>query len=180
MTTAQAESTIPTGIWHSDPVHSTAEFSVRHAVGSFRGSFRRFEVVLDAAGEPELTGRVPVESLQVKEENLEAHLLSPEFFDRDRTPEIAFKSSSIARDGDELVVEGELTVRGVAKPVVARGTITDPIPGPDGNDRFGIELQTVVDRHDFGLDWNMDLPNGSKILGDEVTLSVHLELIKEA
>jgi|SRR5690349_14819170 len=179
MATAQAESTIPTGIWRSDPVHSTVEFSVRHAVGTFRGSFREFEAVLDGSGEPKLTGRVPVESVQVKE-NLEAHLLSAEFFDKDQTPEIAFESSSITRHGDELIVAGELTVRGVGKPVVARGTITDPIPGPEGNDRFGVELETKVDRHDYGLDWNMDLPNGSKILGDEVTLSVHLELIKEA
>src|SRR5690242_21962346 len=119
MTTAQAESTIPTGIWRSDPVHSTAEFSVRHAVGTFRGSFREFEAVLDGSGEPKLTGRVPVESVQVKEENLEAHLLSPEFFDKDQTPEIAFESSSITRHGDELIVAGELTVRGVGKPVVA-------------------------------------------------------------
>jgi polyisoprenoid-binding protein YceI len=180
MATAQAESTIPTGIWRSDPVHSTVEFSVRHAVGTFRGSFREFEAVLDSSGDAKLTGHVPVESVQVKEESLEAHLLSPEFFDKDRTPEIAFQSTSIARDGDELVVEGELTVRGVATPVVARGTITDPIPGPDGSDRFGVELETKVNRHDYGLDWNMDLPDGSKILGDEVTLSVHLELIKEA
>src|SRR5690242_907187 len=178
MTTAQAESTIPTGIWRSDPVHSTAEFSVRHAVGTFRGSFREFEAVLDGSGEPKLTGRVPVESVQVKEENLEAHLLSPEFFDRDQTPEIVFESTGIAREGEELVVEGELTVRGVATRVAARGTITDPIPGPDGHDRFGVELRTTVDRHDYGIDWNMDLPNGSKILGDEVTLSVHLELVK--
>jgi len=178
MTTAQQESTIPTGTWRSDPVHSTAEFSVRHAVGTFRGGFREFEAVLDGAGEPKLTGHVPVDSVQVKEENLEAHLLSPEFFDRDQTPVIAFESKSVARDDNELIVEGELTVRGVPKPVVARGTITDPIPGPDGNDRFGVELQAVVDRHDYGIDWNMDLPNGSKILGDEVTLSVHLELVK--
>jgi polyisoprenoid-binding protein YceI len=180
MATAEAESTIPTGIWRSDPIHSTVEFSVRHAVGTFRGSFREFEAVLDGSREPKLTGHVPVESVQVKEENLEGHLLSPEFFDKDRTPEIAFESTGIARNGDELAVEGELTVRGVATPVVARGTITDPIPGPDGNDRFGVELETKVDRHDYGLDWNMDLPNGSKMLGDEVTLSVHLELIKEA
>jgi polyisoprenoid-binding protein YceI len=180
MTTAQAESTIPTGIWRSDPVHSTVEFSVRHAVGTFRGTFREFEAVLDGSDEPKLTGRVPVESVQVKEENLEAHLLSPEFFDKDQTPEITFESTDVRRDGDQLVVDGELTVRGVAKPVVARGTITDPIPGPDGADRFGVELETTVDRHEYGLDWNMDLPNGSKMLGDEVTLSVHLELIKEA
>jgi polyisoprenoid-binding protein YceI len=180
MATAQAESTIPTGSWRSDPVHSTVEFSVRHAVGTFRGSFREFEAVVDGSGDPKLTGRVPVESVQVKDENLEAHLLSPEFFDKDQAPEIAFESTSITREGGELFVDGELTVRGVAKPVVARGTITDPIPGPDGNDRFGIELETKVDRHDYGLDWNMDLPNGSKMLGDEVTLSVHLELVKEA
>ena len=180
MATAQAESTLPTGIWRSDRVHSTAEFSVRHAVGTFRGSFREFEAVLDGSGEPRLIGRVPVESVQVKEENLEAHLLSPEFFDRDQTPEIAFESTRIAREGDELAIEGELTVRGVTKPVGARGTITDPMAGPDGNDRFGLELRTTVDRHDFGLDWNMDLPNGSKMLGDEVTLSVHLELVEEA
>src|SRR5262245_34854442 len=179
MATAQAESTIPAGTWRSDPVHSTVEFSVRHAVGTFRGGFDEFEAVLESDGEPKLTGRVPVESVRVKEENLQGHLLSPEFFDNDRTPEIAFESTSITRAGDQLVVDGELTVRGVAKPVVARGTITDSIPGPDGKDRFGVELQTTVDRHDYGLDWNMDLPDGSQILGDEVTLSVHIELIKE-
>jgi polyisoprenoid-binding protein YceI len=180
MTTAHAESTIPTGTWQTDSVHSTVEFAVRHAVGTFRGGFGRFEATLsDESGQPRLTGRVPVESVEVKGEDLEAHLLSPEFFDRDQTPEITFESSSIARDGDELVVDGDLTVRGVSKPVTARGKFTDPIPGADGNDRLGIELQTTVDRHDYGLDWNMDMPDGSKILGDDVTLTAHLELVKE-
>src|SRR3954454_15337804 len=113
MTTAQAESTIPTGTWQSDPVHSSVGFAVRHAVGTFRGSFGEFEATLsDASGEPRLTGHVPVESVQVKEENLEAHLLSPKFFDRDQAPEIAFESSQVSRDGDQLVIDGELTVKG--------------------------------------------------------------------
>jgi polyisoprenoid-binding protein YceI len=181
MTTAQAESTIPTGTWQSDPVHSSVGFAVRHAVGTFRGSFGEFEATLsDASGESKLTGRVPVESVQVKEENLEAHLLSPEFFDRDQTPEIRFESSKVALDDGHLVVEGELTVKGTARSVVARGELNGPIPGPDGNDRLGIDLETTVDRHDYGLDWNMDLPDGTKMLGDEVTLTVHLELIREA
>jgi polyisoprenoid-binding protein YceI len=179
MATAQAESTIPTGIWQSDPVHSTVGFAVRHAVGTFRGSFGTFEATLsDTSGESRLTGRVPVETVEVKEENLEAHLLSPEFFDKDQTPEITFESSRIARDGDELVVEGDLAVKGITKPVTARGKLTGPISGADGSDRLGVELETTVDRHDYGLDWNMDMPDGSKILGDEVTLSVQLELIK--
>jgi polyisoprenoid-binding protein YceI len=180
MSTAQAESTIPAGTWQSDPVHSTVGFAVRHAVGTFRGGFGRFEASLsDASGEPRLSGRVPVESVEVKEENLETHLLSPEFFDKDQTPEITFESSRVAADGDQLVVDGELTVKGIAKPVTARGTLTGPIPGADGNDRLGIELETTVDRHEYGLDWNMDMPDGSKILGDEVTLTVHLELIQD-
>ena len=180
MSTAQAESTIPTGTWQSDPVHSTVGFAVRHAVGTFRGSFGQFEATLgNEAGEPKLTGRVPVESVQVKEENLEAHLLSPEFFDKDQTPEITFESTNISADDGKLVVDGELSVKGTSKPVTATGELKGPIPGPDGSDRIGIELETTVDRHDYGLDWNMDLPDGSKILGDEVTLTVHLELIKE-
>jgi polyisoprenoid-binding protein YceI len=181
MATAQKESTIPTGTWQSDPVHSSVGFSVKHQVGTFRGSFGEFEATIsDSDGEPRLIGRVPVESVEVKEENLETHLLSPEFFDKERTPEIAFQSTSIARDGDELVVDGELTVRGVTKPVVARGELSGPAPGADGNERLGIDLEAQVDRHDYGLDWNMDLPGGGKMLGDEVTLSVHLELVKEA
>src|SRR5262245_31050199 len=180
MTTAQAESTIPAGTWQSDPVHSSVGFSVRHAVGTFRGSFGEFDATLsDASGEPQLTGHVPVESVQVKEENLEAHLLSPEFFDSQQTPEITFKSSKATLDGDQLVVDGELTVKGKARSVAARGELNGPIPGPDGNDRRGIDLETAVERHDYGLDWNMDLPNGTKMLGDEVTLTVHLELVKE-
>ena len=180
MTTAQAESTIPTGTWQSDPVHSNVGFAVRHIVGTFRGSFGEFEATLsDASGQPQLTGHVPVESVQVKEENLQAHLLSPEFFDKEQAPEISFESSGIKVEDGQLVVDGELTVKGMSKAVVARGEITGPIAGPDGNARLGIDLETKVDRHDYGLDWNMDMPDGGKMLGDEVTLTVHLELVKE-
>jgi polyisoprenoid-binding protein YceI len=181
MSTAQAESTIPTGTWQSDPVHSTVGFAVRHAVGTFRGSFGEFDATLsDQSGQPKLTGRVPVETVEVKEENLEAHLLSPEFFDKDQTPEITFESSKVTADDGKVVVDGELSVKGISRAVTATGALKGPIPGPDGTDRIGLELETTVDRHDYGLDWNMDLPDGTKMLGDEVTLSVHLELVKEA
>ena len=114
----------------------------------------------------------------MKEENLEAHLLSPEFFDKEQTPEISFSSTGIDVADGQIAVDGELSVKGIVKQVTARGEINGPIPGPDGNDRLGIDLETKVDRHDYGLDWNMDLPDGTKMLGDEVTLTVHLELIK--
>jgi polyisoprenoid-binding protein YceI len=181
MATAQAESTIPTGTWQSDPVHSHAGFSVKHVVGTFRGSFKEFAATLtDASGKPVLTGRAPVASVQVNEESLYAHLQSPEFFDVEKHPEIVFESKQISRDGDHVAVEGELTIRGVAKPVTASGEISGPAPGPDGAEKLGIDLEAKVDRHDYGIDWQMDLPDGGKTLGDEITLTIHLELAKKA
>jgi polyisoprenoid-binding protein YceI len=181
MATAQAESTIPTGTWQSDPVHSSVGFAVKHIVGTFRGSFNEFAATLsDADGTPRISGRSQVESVQVSDENLYAHLLSPEFFDAEQHSEIVFASKGIEVDGDQLVVDGELTVKGITRGVVARGEIAGPAPGPGDSERIGIDLETVVDRHDFGLDWQMDLPGGGKTLGDDVTLTVHVELINEA
>jgi polyisoprenoid-binding protein YceI len=180
MATAQAESTIPAGTWQSDPVHSSVGFAVKHVVGTFRGSFNEFDARLsDATGSPQLAGRAKVASVQVNEENLYAHLLSPEFFDNEQHPEIIFESKWVTLEGDRLVVEGELTVKGITKEVVARGEIAGPAPGPADTERLGIDLETIVDRHDFGLDWQMDLPGGGKTLGDDVTLTVHVELIKD-
>jgi polyisoprenoid-binding protein YceI len=176
MTTAQAESTIPTGTWQSDPVHSSVGFAVKHVVGTFRGSFSDFAATLI---DGRLSGLAKAESVQVSEENLYAHLLSPEFFDAEQHPEIMFESKEISSDGDKLTVEGELTVKGITKPVTARGEIAGPAPGPADTERLGIDLETIVDRHDFGLDWQMDLPGGGKTLGDDVTLTVHIELIKD-
>jgi len=179
--TTQAESTIPTGTWQSDPIHSSVGFAVKHVVGTFRGTFNDFAATLsDADGSPQLSGRAKVESVQVKEENLYAHLQSPEFFDAEQHPEILFESKEISRDGDKITVDGDLTVKGNSREVVARGELAGPAPGPDGNDRIGIDLETIIDRHDFGLDWQMDLPGGGKTLGDDVTLTVHVELIRES
>jgi polyisoprenoid-binding protein YceI len=175
MATAQAESTIPTGTWQSDPVHSSIGFAVKHMVGTFRGTFKEFDArVSDASGSSK------VQSVQVPDENLYGHLLSPDFFDAEQHPEIIFESKEISKDGDQLVVNGELTVKGNTKPVAARGEITGPVVDPQDNERIGIDLETKVDRHDYGLDWQMDLPGGGGVLGDEVTLTIHLELVKEA
>src|SRR3954465_8838589 len=130
MATAQAESTIPTGPWQSDPVHSHVGFAVKHVVGTFRGSFGEFEATLSSAsGQPQLSGRVPAESVQVKEESLQGHLLSPEFFDVEKTPDISFQSTGITAEDGQVVIDGELTVKGITKTVVARGEVNGPAPG---------------------------------------------------
>jgi polyisoprenoid-binding protein YceI len=181
MTTAQAEIAIPTGTWRSDPVHSHVGFAVKHmVVATFRGSFDDFEVKLENEdGEPKLHGAVRVASVQVRDENLKGHLLSPEFFDAERHSEITFTSTAIRLEGDDLVVDGDLTINGITKAVEARGQIYGPVEHPAGGERVGIDLETTVDRTEFGLNWNAELPNGGVAVQNEVTLTVHVELASE-
>jgi polyisoprenoid-binding protein YceI len=174
---------VPAGTWHSDPVHSTVGFSVKHmAVATFRGRFEDFDVTLTARddGEPRLVGSVKVESLKVKDPNLAAHLTSPEFFDAERFPELRFESTRFRAEGGQLVVEGDLTVRGTTLPVEGRGELGEPLEDPYGNVHLGLSLTTVVDRTAFGLNWQASMPKGGKVLANDVRLEIELELIKEA
>ncbi len=181
MATVTQQTAIPTGVWKSDSIHSSVGFAVKHmVVATFRGAFTDFDVMLENRdGDPELNGVVRVESVDVRDEMLNGHLLSPDFFDAERTPEIRFDSTDIRVDGDELIVSGELTIKGTTKPVEARGTIVGPVPNIAGEDRIGIGLETTVDRCDYGLNWNAELPKGGFAVENDVTLTVHLELAKE-
>jgi polyisoprenoid-binding protein YceI len=181
MATVTERTAIPTGIWKSDPVHSSVGFAVKHmVVATFRGAFTDFDVTLvNEDGAPRLDGVVRVDSVDVRDEQLNGHLLSPDFFDAERTPEIRFASQDIRTDGDELIVDGELTIKGTTKPVVSRGTIVGPVPNVAGEDRIGIGLETTVDRRDYGLNWNAELPKGGFAVENEVTLTVQLELAKQ-
>ena len=180
MTTLQATA-IPTGVWKSDPVHSEVGFAVKHmVVATFRGAFTDFGVTLaNDEGEPRVYGAVRTDSVQVRDENLRGHLLSPEFFDSERYPEITFTSTGIHADGGDLVVDGDLTIKGTTKRVEARGQIDGPVAHPAGGERIGIDLETQVDRTEFGLNWNAPLPSGGVAVQNEVTLTVHLELARE-
>jgi polyisoprenoid-binding protein YceI len=170
---------LPTGTWTLDPTHSSASFAVKHmVVATFRGRFENVDATL-AVGEDgvgQLTGTVDASSIVVKDENLQAHLGSPDFFDVERYPELRFSSSEIRRDGDELVLDGELTIKDQTHAIEARGTITDPHETLGGAIKLGITLETVIDRTKFGLNWNAPLPKGGFALADEVKLTVELEL----
>ena len=178
MSITEAVQAIPTGIWKSDPVHSSVGFSVQHmGVSPFRGTLSDFDAIL-AGGQ--LVGSARVETISTPDENLTGHLLSPEFFDVERYPELRFESTEIRREGDDLVVPGELTLQGVGRPAELRGSIMGPLDDPYGRRRLGIELQTTIDRTDFGIDWNAELPAGGKVLADDVELTARLELVQEA
>ena len=178
MSITEAVQAVPTGIWKSDSIHSSVGFAVQHmGVSAFRGTFGDFDAILTG---DQLVGSARVETISTPDENLTGHLLSPEFFDAERYPELRFESREIRRDGDHLVVPGELTLKGVSRPVELRGIITEPIDDPYGKRRLGLELGTTIDRTDFGIDWNAELPSGGKVLADEVELTARLELVQEA
>ena len=169
---------LPAVTWSLDPVHSSVGFAIKYMVSTFRTTFDRFEATLDTTGdEPRLSGAVDPSSIVVKDENFKAHLVSPDFFDVQNHPRITFESTAFRQDGDELVVEGDLTIKGNTHRVEGRGTIADPHEDIVGNTKVGVTLEAEVDRTKFGLSWNAPLPRGGFALANEVALQIELELI---
>jgi polyisoprenoid-binding protein YceI len=173
----ESRTALPAGTWNLDPVHSTIGFELPYLAGTFRGHFTDVDAKLTADS---LSGSARVASIDVKDENLAAHLQSPEFFDVERQPELTFASESIERSGDDVKVDGEITIRGTTKPVALAGTIAGPITDGFGNERINVTLETTVDRTEFGLNWNMPLPNGQPALQNEVKLVAELYFVQGA
>jgi polyisoprenoid-binding protein YceI len=167
---------VPTETYSLDPVHSTFGFVVTHnGVSKFRGHFDQVEAKLE---DGRLVGTAYVESVSTAIPDLKGHLLSPDFFNAGETPTVTFRSTDIAIDDDgSAVVEGELTIRGTTKPVTARGSFASGT-GISGAEVVGFDLEAIVDRREYGLNWQAELPKGGDVLGWDVTLEVHLELAK--
>lgn len=166
---------LQTGTWQADAVHSRVEFAVDYMTGTFRGSFSPFEATLENGV---LRGSAKVADVKVQDENLASHLQSPEFFDAERTPQIAFESSDVAVHGSAVTIQGVLTVRGTSQPVELSGTVSEPITDPYGRERVGLLLEGTVDRTAFGLLWNNPLPSGEPALANDVRLTTDLYLVR--
>ena len=167
---------IPTGTWQADTVHSRVAFEVPYAVATFTGEVPDFEASLV---DGKLAGSAKIASIKVKEENLEAHLLAPDFFDAEQHPVVSFSGSDIKRDGDTVEIDGEISIKGVSQPAKITGTVNGPSVDHFGANRIGFELETKLDRTKFGMNWNMPLPNGEPALKNEVTLRADLTLVAQ-
>jgi polyisoprenoid-binding protein YceI len=174
-TIIETETGIPTGTWQADTVHSSVAFEVPYAVATFGGEVTDFDAALT---DGKLAGSARIESIQTKEENLQAHLLSPEFFDAQRHPVVGF-SGALKRDGNAVEADGEITIKGITRPAVLKGTIVGPAVDHFGATRVGLKLQTTVDRTKFDMNWNMPLPSGEPALSNEVTLKAELTLVAQ-
>jgi polyisoprenoid-binding protein YceI len=174
-TIEQTKQDVPTGTWKADTVHSSVAFEVPYAVATFSGEVTDFEATLENGV---LSGAARIESIHVKEENLQAHLLSPDFFDAEKHPVVKF-SGDVTRDGDNVEIDGEITIKGITQPAKLTGSINGPAVDHFGATRVGLKLQTTVDRTKFDINWNMPLPTGEPALANEVTLKADLTLVAQ-
>jgi len=179
MSTTEQTTSIQTGTWSLDSTHSNVGFAVTYSgAGTVRGGFNEFSAELV---DGKLEGSAKVASVSFDEEQLVGHLLSPDFFDAERFPELRFASQTIERSGDDVTIDGELTLRGVTKPVTITGTVVGPTPdaGASGPiQRIALDIETTVDRREFGIEWNRDLPSGDPALSNDVKITANLALVQ--
>jgi polyisoprenoid-binding protein YceI len=174
-----ATSTPLAGAYTADPIHSSFGFAVRYqGVSVFRGTLDGVQATL-AGGR--LEGTAQVESISIRTpEQFRAHVLSAEFFDAANHPEVTFASTELdLREDGTAVVKGDLTIKGITKPIEATGSWTAPAADAFGNTRGHFNLEAVIDRSEWDMNWNMPLPSGGNVLANDVTLTVEISLVEQ-
>ncbi|MGD0869405.1 MAG: YceI family protein [Bryobacteraceae bacterium] len=173
-------------VYQIDSAHSTAQFSVRHLmVSNVRGEFTKLSgsLAYDASNpaNSSLEARLEVASINTRDEQRDAHLKSPDFFDGEKFPELTFRSKQVTKGGDGLQVKGGLTIHGVTREVtLAVDGPTPEVKDPWGGYRIGATAETKIHRKDFGLTWNMALEAGGVVVGDEVKITIEIEAMRQA
>lgn len=181
MSTQTIDQQIPVGTWTVDPIHSSIHFAITHnSVATFRSGFASYATTLTGGDGAKLEGTVDVSSIEVDEPQLKGHLLSPDFFDAEKHPQLHFSSTAIdVADDGSVRLSGELEIRGNKREVEATGRFGQISADLGGSERLAFSLETALDRRDFGLEFNADLPNGGQVLEYEVSIAVDLELVRQ-
>ncbi len=182
MSTETVNQQIPAGTWTVDPVHSSIQFGVTHGgIATFRSGFGEYAAKLTGGERPQLVGTVEVASIDVDEPQFKGHLMSPEFFDAEQHPQLKFASSELAvADDGSVRLSGELEIRGETREVSAVGRFAQLPAYLDGNERIGLSVEAAVDRREFGLNWQAELPSGGNAVEYEVAIQVELQFVAEA
>lgn len=174
-----------TEVWTIDPSHSSVEFSVKHMMfATVRGRFSAFSGTITIPGGDPTKGSVEVsidaDSIDTRDEKRDEHLRSNDFFGAGDNPQITFRSTSVAAKGkDRYAVTGDLTIRGVTKPVVLDATFNGQGVNPWGATVAGWSAETTIDRKDFGVNWNAALESGGFLVGDDVKINLDLEVARQ-
>ena len=169
--------TIPAGTWTIDPGHSEVGFTARHLMSKVRGLFEKFEGQIVTGDNPTATATIDLNSINTREENRDAHLRSGDFFDVEKNGPMTFTSTNVVAGGKGLLVTGDLSVKGVTKPVTLDveflGTDTDPW----GGTRVGFEGTTSISRKEFGVDFNIPMDGGRLLIGDKIEITIAAQAV---
>jgi polyisoprenoid-binding protein YceI len=183
MTTAVGAQKLSAGTWAIDPVHSSINFSVRHlVVGKIHGRFDQFTggISITEGGAPSVIAEVGVNSIDTGNEQRDAHVKAADFFDVAQFPAAKFVSTAVRADGDDYVLDGDFTLKGVTKPVAMTLEFHGVNPGMGRGEVAGFEASVVLSRKDFGVGPEMPLDGGGTVVGDKVTITLALEALKQA
>jgi polyisoprenoid-binding protein YceI len=182
-TTVDREAVLPAGTWQVDPVHSSVEFQVRNmGLVTVKGFFSDFDGTLTVGedGQAQAQGTVQVASVNSRSDKRDEHLRAPDFFDVESHPEITFRSTSIEPEGDEILVKGELTIKGITRPIELRAELTGSGPDPWGGERVGLAAYGEVDRREFDLRWDVRTPTDVPLASHKVKLEAHIGAVKQS
>lgn len=174
---------VQVGTYTIDPAHSNVEFAVRHMmISTVKGRFGEVEgmVSIPENGQPSVAVTIKTASVDTRSEQRDGHLRSPDFFDVETYPELRFKSTKVERTGEGYELTGDLTIKGVTRPVTL--TVTEEGAGVDpwGNQKAAFSATGKFNRSDFGLNWNAALETGGVLVSDEVKVSIDTQLVRQA
>jgi polyisoprenoid-binding protein YceI len=183
MTTAAVTTPLSVGTWAIDPAHSSIGFSVRHMmVSKVRGSFDTFSgaITVAADGTPSVSAEIDVTSLNTGNPQRDGHVKSADFFDVEHYPVATFASTSVRPNGEAYLLDGNLTIKGVTKPVSLHLEFNGISPGQGYGEVSGYEASVVLSRKDFGIDIDLPMETGGAVVGDKVTITLNIEALKQA
>jgi polyisoprenoid-binding protein YceI len=175
---------LPTGTWTVDPAHSNVEFAVKHlGIATVRGAFNQFEGTVEVGedGSAVARGTVQAASIDTNEDQRDTHLRSEDFFHAEVHPELSFESTEIRPLDDEtFLIHGDLTMRGVTRPVVLEAELQGTENDLWGNERVALEASGQLNRRDWGMTFNQALGSGNMLVSDKVKLTLDISAIKQS
>lgn len=176
--------TVTRTIWTLDPAHSEILFKVKHLmITNVKGEFRKMNASIDMLGNDLTTAKATVnidaDSIFTNDENRDKHLRSADFFDAENHPELSFQSTALTGSGSDYTLKGDLTIKGVTKPVTLDAEFGGVNKDPWGNEKMGFSLTGTINRKDWGLNWNAALETGGVLVSDEVRISAEVQFVKQ-
>lgn len=182
--TVAATETIPgytVGSWKIDPAHSEISFSVKHMmVSKVRGAFRNFDGTIRTTEDlysSTVEAEIDVDSIDTGNEARDGHVRSADFFDATNHPKITFRSTGLSRDGDDFTLAGDLTIKGITRPVELELELNGFTDDPYGGRRVGLSAKTVINRNDFGVDIKMPMESGGVVVGEKITINLEIQAV---